>query len=108
MAPHFSNLLETAIFPELILKDEVIHAKSFSSYVQSLCLLDVFSREHVLAAWMDGKTFKEYYVREFAIFQDLIEWAEDEDEYLRKNLPSDMVRTSSCILWKHWHCSAKK
>lgn len=23
--------------------------------------------------------------------QDLIEWGEDEDEYLRKNLPSDMV-----------------
>lgn len=23
--------------------------------------------------------------------QDLVEWAEDEDEYLRKNLPSDMV-----------------
>jgi hypothetical protein len=25
------------------------------------------------------------------VLQDILEWVEDEDEYLRKNLPSDMV-----------------
>nr|PNR26439.1 hypothetical protein PHYPA_031014 [Physcomitrium patens] len=50
MAPHFSNLLETAIFPALIMTEK-----------------------------------------------DLIEWGEDEDEYLRKNLPSDMDEASG---WK--------
>ncbi|BBN00117.1 hypothetical protein MPTK1_1g26560 [Marchantia polymorpha subsp. ruderalis] len=50
MAPHFSNLLESAIFPTLRLSEE-----------------------------------------------DMAEWEEDEDEYLRKNLPSDMDEASG---WK--------
>ncbi|KAL3700792.1 hypothetical protein R1sor_018814 [Riccia sorocarpa] len=50
MAPHFSNLLESAIFPTLRLSEK-----------------------------------------------DIAEWEEDEDEYLRKNLPSDMDEASG---WK--------
>ncbi|KAL2650845.1 hypothetical protein R1flu_018973 [Riccia fluitans] len=50
MAPHFSNLLESAIFPTLRLSEK-----------------------------------------------DMAEWEEDEDEYLRKNLPSDMDEASG---WK--------
>ncbi|CAM6082528.1 unnamed protein product [Calypogeia fissa] len=50
MAPHFSNLLESAIFPALRLTEK-----------------------------------------------DIAEWEEDEDEYLRKNLPSDLDEASG---WK--------
>jgi hypothetical protein len=32
------------------------------------------------------------------ILQDLIEWTEDEDDYLRKNLPSDMVKMIHLLL----------
>lgn len=85
MAPHFKNLVESAIYPALILKLKVYPVLSPGDSVE--CPVWMSLREVCYSGL--GAVIE---MRHLINVQDVEEWEEDEDEYMRKNLPSELVR----------------
>lgn len=83
MAPHFKNLIESAIFPTLTLKNKVSLVVWLRVIKWTVYYSECPWESLLLGAIKD--------MRHLINVQDVLEWEEDEDEYVRKNLPSELV-----------------